>query len=329
VTVAPGALLGFNYGAVEQIANEIRVGHADPGLNGLLKAIGEEQRPFDRRFSQGEDFFLHVEEPLTIPHFRIHHDVRVPEPEPEYLESLTGVVQQVIKRAPQALRGLTYIFDPAEILRPSFYHVYRIGESMFLYMLRMDLIMRPSEAAVIERGTNDQTASYSTRQLFLEANVIPLSEVVKNGERVRGFRVLQTISQTWIGEFGRGYFQQGIWMDGDLTKFFSRLFLPADKKTHPYYPFQCKYKTVCESLISLDPDGRAAAVPMLHRALEFLGPVMEKIQEEIKSSSFSEELEIFRSLKGQVPQSWYESWRKIRVERYLNEAEMKEYRIEG
>jgi len=314
---------------VEQIANEIRVGHADPGLNGLLKAIGEEQRPFDRRFSQGEDFFLHLAEPLTIPHFQIHHDVRVPEPSPAYLASLSAVVGQVIQRAPQILKGLTYFFDPAEILRPCFYHVYRIEESLFLYMMRMDLVMRPSEATVIERGTNDLTASYSSRQLFVEATVIPLSEVVRNGDRVRSFRVKQTISQTWIGEFGRGYFQQGIWMDADLTKFFSRLFLPADKKTYPYYPFQCKYKTVCESVISLDPEGRARAVPFLHRALQFLGPSMERIQEEIKNSSFSEELGIYRDLKGQVPQSWYEAWQRIKVERYLNEAEMKEYRIEG
>lgn len=314
---------------MEQIANEIRVGHADPGLNGLLKAIGEEQRPFDRRFSQGEDFFLHLAEPLTIPHFQIHHDVRVPEPSPAYLASLSAVIGQVIQRAPQILKGLTYFFDPAEILRPCFYHVYRIEESLFLYMMRMDLAMRPSEATVIERGTNDLTASYSSRQLFVEATVIPLSEVVRNGDRVRSFRVKQTISQTWIGEFGRGYFQQGIWMDADLTKFFSRLFLPADKKTYPYYPFQCKYKTVCESVISLDPEGRARAVPFLHRALQFLGPSMERIQEEIKNSSFSEELGIYRDLKGQVPQSWYEAWQRIKVERYLNEAEMKEYRIEG
>lgn len=314
---------------MEQIANEIRVGHADPGLNGLLKAIGEEQRPFDRRFSQGEDFFLHLEEPLTVPHFQIHHDVRVPEPSPAYLASLATVIEQVIQRAPQILKGLTYFFDPAEILRPCFYHVYRIEESLFLYMMRADLVMRPSEGTVIERGTNDMTPSYSTRQLFLEATVIPLSEVVRVEDRVRSFRVRQTISQTWIGEFGRGYFQQGIWMDADLTKFFSRLFLPADKKIYPYYPFQCRYKTVCESIISLDPEGRAGAVPVLYRALDFLGPSMERIQEEIKNSSFSEELEIYRDLKGRIPQGWYEAWQRIKVERYLNEAEMKEYRIEG
>jgi hypothetical protein len=314
---------------VEQISNEIRVGRADPGLNKLLKTIGDAQRPFDRRFSQGEDFFLLLEEPLTIPHFQIHHDVRQPEPEPAYLQSLTQVMEQIAQRAPQVLSGLTYVFDPAEILRPCFYHVYRIEEQLFLYMLRVDLMIRPSEGSVIERGTNDQTPSFSSRRLFLEATLIPLEEVVRNGQHVKGFRVRQTISQTWIGEFGRGYFQQGIWMDSDLTKFFTKLFLPEQKKTYPYYPFQCKYKTVCESLIDLDPAGRAAAVPVLHRSLEFLRPVMDRIQEQIKSSSFSEELDVYRELKEKVPGGWYEAWQRVKVERYLNESDMKEFRIEN
>jgi len=314
---------------VEQIANEIRVGYSDPGLNTLLKSIGDEQAPFDRRFSQGEDFFLHLDQPFTVPHFQVHHDVRVPEPSPAYIKALASVLEQVVRQVPQVLKGVTYYFDPTEILRPSFYHVYRVGESLFLYLLRMDLIMRPSEALVIERGTNDTTASYSTSNLFLEATVIPLSDVEKHGDRVKGFRVRQTVSQTWIGEFGRGYFQQGIWMDADLTKFFSRLFLPAEKRIYPYYPFQCKYKTVCESLITLDPESRAVAVPQLHRVIEFLGPVMERIQAEIKSASFSEDMGIFRALKAQVPQSWYEAWQRIKVDRYLNKAEMKEYKVEA
>jgi len=314
---------------VEQISNEIRVGYADQGLNGLLGKIGGEHRPFDRRFSQGEDFFLHLDDPLTIPHFQIHHDVRQPEPSPAYLSALTTVTEQIVQRAPQVLKGLTYFFDPAEILRPCFYHVYRIGEGLYLYMLRVDLMMRAAEGTVIERGTNDLTPAFSSHHLFLEATLIPLEEVVLEKDRVRGFRIRQTISQTWIGEFGRGYFQQGIWMDADLTKFFSRLFLPADKKTYPYYPYQCRYKTVCQSIIGLDPEARAAAVPLLHRSLEFLLPEIDRIQAEMKNSSFSEQLDIYRELKGRIPASWYEAWQGVRVDVYLNDSDMREFRIEG
>ncbi|MGO9310310.1 MAG: hypothetical protein ACLQDL_14990 [Spirochaetia bacterium] len=314
---------------MEQISNEIRVGYADQALNGLLKSIGGERRPFDRRFSQGEDFFINLESPLTVPHFQIHHDVRQPEPSAAYLSSLTAVTEQIVQRAPQVLKGLTYFFDPAEILRPCFYHVYRVGDELFLYMLRVDLMMRAAEGTVVERGTNDTTPAYSSRHLFLEATLIPLEEVLRQGEKVQGFHIRQTISQTWIGEFGRGYFQQGIWMDADLTKFFSKLFLPAEKKTYPYYPYLCRYKTVCQSVIGLDPDARAAAVPLLHRSLEFLLPEMDQIQAEMKNAAFSEQMEIYRKLKGRIPPGWYEAWQDIHVDVYLNESDMREFRVEG
>jgi hypothetical protein len=314
---------------VEQTSNEIRVGYADAGLNGQLGAIGSERRPFERRFSQGEDFFLHLDGTLVIPHFNIHHDVRTPEPSADYMSALRAITTQIVDHAPQVLKGLSYFFDPAEIFRPCFYKVYGIGSSYYLYMLRLDLTMRAAECTVIERGTNDMTPSYSTRHLFLEATIIPLEELVLRDEKPKGFRIRQTISQTWIGEYGRGYFQQGIWMDADLTKFFSKLFLPARKKTYPYYPFQCRYKTVCQSVIGLDPEARASAVPLLHRSLEFLLPEVDRIQVEMKKESFSEDLSIYKELKGRIPGEWYEPWEAVKVEVYLNDSDMREFRIEG
>jgi hypothetical protein len=314
---------------VEQISNELQVGYSDQALNGLLAAIGNEKRPFERRFSQSEDFFLHLDGTLNVPHFQIHHDVRKMEPSAEYMSALRAVTVQIVDHAPQVLKGLTYYFDPAEIFRPCFFRVYGIGDFFYLYMLRIDLVMRPSECTVVERGTNDLTPSYTTRHLFTEASVIPLEKVVIVDEKPKGFRIRQTISQTWIGEFGRGYFQQGIWMDADLTKFFSKLFLPARKKTYPYYPFQCRYKTVCQSMIGLDPEARASAVPLLHRSLEFLVPELDRIQGQMKNSTFSEEMDIFKELKGRIPEEWYEAWQGFKVEVYLNDSDMREFRIEG
>jgi hypothetical protein len=48
----------------------------------------------------------------------------------------------------------------------------------------------------------------------------------------------------------------------------------------------------------------------------------------MKNASFSEELPFFRELKGKVPPAWYEPWKNIRVEAYLNDSEMREFRIE-
>ena len=313
---------------MEQISNEVRVSYSDRELNALLESIGDAERSFSRHFNQGEDFFLQLDDAYTVPHLPIHHDVRQSQPGAEYLSALRGVMEQVVRLVPQVLKGLAYFFDPAEIQRPCFYHVYRVEESLYLYLLRIDLMMRAAESTVIERGTNDTTPFFSSRKIFLETTVIPLEAVVRQDGTVKAFRIRQTISQTWIGEYGRGYVQQGIWMDADLTRFFSRLFLPADRKTYPYFPYLCKYKTVCQSVIDLSPARRTATIPSLHRSLQFLLPAMERIQREMKNASFSEEMGIFKELKSKVPAAWYEPWKNIRVQAYLNESDMREFRID-
>jgi hypothetical protein len=313
---------------VEQISNEIRVKYSDAAINAILGSIGGETRPVARRFSQSEDFFLVLEGEYSVPHIPIHHDVRVPVPSQAYLSTLKGITQEIAGLAPQVLKDLCYFFDPAEILRPCFFQIYRMEESHYLYLVRLDLMMRAAEATVRERGTNDMTPWYTSRKLFLEDTIIPLQEVVRDDGAISGFRVHETISQTWIGEQGRGYLVQGIWMDADLTKFFTRLFLPPNKKTYPYYPYLCKYKTLCHSVVTLSPGERAAGVPHLHRAMQFLLPHMAEIQEQMKNRSFSEDLEFFRHLKAKVPQAWYEPWTRLRVEAYLNQADMREFKVE-
>ena len=314
---------------MEQISNEIRIGYSDPDINAILDKIGGKTHPFTRHFSQGEEFFLKLEEEFAVPHFPIHHDVRNPKPSEEYLGILKTVMNQLARLAPQVFGDLAYFFDPSEIMRPCFYKIYRIEDSHYLYMLRLDLMIKSTDSTVIERGTNDITAHYSSRKLFLETVVIPLAEVVRSDGRIKALKIKQTISQTWIGESGRGYFVQGIWMDMDLTKFFSKLFLPKGRRIYPYYPYLCKYKTVCQSVIELSSEGRKANIPYLHRAIQFLSPLIEKIQSALKNTSFSEELGIFLELKTKVPEAWYAPWKGIRLEAYLNESDMKEFLIEN
>lgn len=313
---------------MEQIGNKLNVSYSDRDINGLLEGIGDRTAPFSRHYSQNEDFFLKLERDFTLPHLPIHHDVREPKPDREYLQSIRAVISELAELAPQVLKEMIYFFDPSEILRPCFFKVYRVEDECYLYLLRIDLQMRPAEGTVVERGTNDVTPRYSSRKLFLEPLIIPLEEVLKDEGKVKGFRIRQTISETWIGEQGRGYMLHGIWMDLDLTRFFSRLFLPKGKKTYPFFPFLCKFKTVCQSVIHLDPAGRRNAVPYLHRAVQFLLPSMARIQLVMKNVSFTEDMPFFIDFKARVPEIWYEPWKDMRVETYLNEAEMREFRVE-
>jgi hypothetical protein len=308
------------------LSNDIPVAWTDAQVNSLLEKGGNGSGTFTRHFSQGEDFFLHFERPYTVRPLPVHHDVRLPQPSARYMESLRATIGEIVALAPQVLRDTTWFFDPGDIHRPSFFRIFRVEEALYLYLLRVDLMMRPGEGTAIERSVDD-TPLYTTEKLFLEALVIPLDEVVRSEGKVQAFRVKQAVSQTWIGEQGRGYHLQGIWIDADLTKFFSKLFLPAGARTYPFYPYVCKFKTICQTVIDLGSEGRKSAIPHLHRAVRFLLPAMDRIQDEMKTGSFREDMKTFTELKARVPPSWYDVWAGVKLEAYLNAAERREYRV--
>jgi len=312
---------------VPQTANIIRCTYTDPTINNLLKQGGSGAGTFSRHYNQVEEFFLRLDRSFTVPQLPIHHDVRKPEPEKRYVQLLVEVLEQLIPLAPQVFQDLTYMFDPAEILRPSFFHLHRFEDSWYLHLLRLDLMHRPQVHRAIRKGSNDLTAAYSSDLLFLEAVFIPLQEFRTEAGKISTFVVEQTISNTWVDEIGRGYLVQGIWIDNDLSKFFSKLFLPEGRRTYPFYPFVCKYKTVCQNLIDLGPEMRKKLLPYLHRALGFLRPVMPEIEGSLKEGDFSESNVTFRKLKRTVPPPWAEIWNSLRLEMYLNDQDMKEYRI--
>jgi hypothetical protein len=308
--------------------NEIRADVTDRALNALLAGARGEARSLSRHFNQTEEFFVRTEAEYAVPQLSIHHDVRRPRPDPVYLTRLGEVLAQLLKLAPQLWQGLTYLFDPAEVLRPSFFQLYGLGGRQYVYLLRLDLAYRPQAHRVLVRGDNDLSPAYSTRELYLESCFIPLERVEAEDSRPRSLRVDQAISSTWVGETGRGYFVQGIWMDNDLTRFFSRLLLPAGKRTYPFYPYLCRYKTLCQNVIRFSALEREAALPFLDRAYAFLKPVMDRVEFALKGKEFSEEHPVFRELKAQVPASWYQPWEALKVEAYLNEQDLKEYRLD-
>jgi len=314
---------------VPQTDNVIRCTYTDPTINELLKQAGGKSSTFTRHYNQVEEFFFRFNDRFTVPQLPIHHDVRIPEPEPHYIQLLAQVMQQLLPLSPRLFAELTYMFDPAEILHPSFFQLYRFDSSRYLYLLKLDLMYRPQAHQLLHKGSNDRTASYSSDSLYLEAVCIPVREVKTEAGRIGSFVVDQTISNTWVDEIGRGYMVQGIWIDNDLTKFFSKLFLPEGKRTYPFYPYLCKYKTICQNYIDPDPQARTRMLPYLHNALRYLRPVMHRIEASMKSGQFSESNETFRELKGSIPQQWVEIWNPLQLDMYLNDRDMKEYRIEN
>lgn len=151
---------------------------------------------------------------------------------------------------------------------------------------------------------------------------------MQENEETPTFRIKQTLSDTWIGETGRGYFTKGIWMDDDLTKFFTKLLVPKTVRIYPFYPFVCRYKTICENMADLSPGFRVSSLTHLIQALEFLSPFMEDIQERLRDNQFSEEMEFFQNLKSKVPDYWNLVFQDIKIETYLNQNDMREFKVE-
>jgi len=307
---------------------EIRIPFMDPAINQLLRAAPAEPGVYTTHFNQSEDFFVLLETPYTVPPLPIHHDVRIPQPGEGYLAPLSALLSQLTGLVPGLFHDLAYFFDPGDILHPTFFQLFKMGEMHYLYLLKLDLGFRTHEHEIVTRGTNDLTPAYTSRRLFIEGALVPVQEVRKEGERIVAFSVNQTISNTWIGEAGRGYLIQGIWMDADLTKFFSKLLLPKGLRSYPYYPFVCRYRTVCHVVVHLSPEGRREQVPYLHKAFQFLQPEMRNIEAALRGSEFSEALPTFQAIKQRVPDYWKDLWSSLRVTPYLNENDMKEYKIE-
>lgn len=313
---------------MEQILNEIKVVFTDSTINELLKSIKQQSSiSYTMHFSQNEDFFIQIPSEIFVPQLPIHHDIRSNTPANSYLKLIAQVVEQICILLPELLEGLIYFFDPAEILKPCFYKLYKVEESIYLYIIRIDLNPRLLEVSVKQSGSNDITASYYTKRLYLESELIPLEKIITDNPSLPRFIIDQIISQTWIGETGRGYMVHGIWMDTDLSKFFSKAFIPQGKKIYPYYPLFCKYKTLCGFVPMIGNQGRKLLLPLFHKAKIFFKPHIPKIQEVLRNQKFSENLNEFKEIANAVPDEWKKLLQNFYVISYLNQYEQKEYQI--
>jgi hypothetical protein len=315
---------------MDQLLNEIRVAYPDAEINTILSAIPEGSHSVDCavRYNHSEELFIELGSGIVIPRFPIHHDVRRDEPSALYAYALRDFVRQLVSVIPDVFRGLTYFFDPSEPLRPRFYRLYKVEDAVYLFLLRIDLMFRHFQGEIMEQGSNDITPAYRTRRLFMESELIPLEAVMWETGRAKAFKVKQLVSNTWIGETGRGYLVHGIWMEPDLSKFFSKLVLPEGARTYPFYPLFCKYKTVCAEAAPPGPEVRKKILPLLHRSIAFLSPEMERIQNSLKNKPFSETMPEFVEMRDRVPSAWREVFKGVSTRAYLDERDMKEFALE-
>ncbi len=311
------------------IGSLIRIASMDSGIQALLEGVHTvECGNYSRHFTQNEDFFIELDRPYQVERMPIHHDVRESRMGVVYRDALFKTLSNLVPLVPGLFLELRYFFDPSQILFPCFFRLYSVHGRFYLFLLRLDLVCRPLESEILVPGSNDMTASYRTRRLYLSADIIPLDSIIKDGERTRGFRPLELVADTWIGETGKGYLLRGIWMDSELSKFFTKLFTPAGKRLYPWYPFSCKYRSMCLSIVDISPESRRNLVPYLHHALDMIRPNMDEISEVLKMEAFGEELEIFRRLKQEVPKELYRPWTEILISPYLNANDQKEFRVE-
>lgn len=310
------------------MTSTLQVSYIDKELNALLGNLSDTQPSYSMHFNHNEEFFLKLSESFDVPHLPIHHDVRLRKPDSGYIDGLKYVISQLVELVPDLFRQATYFFDPKQIFKPRFFSLYRLEDRDYLYILDLDLMFRAQESGVIEKGSNDISPHFRSSHLYAEGIVIPLENVSVREGTIESFQIRQTLSDTWIGEKGRGYRLRGIWMDDELSKFFTKLFLPNGRRSYPYYPFICRYKSICSTVIPLSHEGGEHAMVCLDRALRFLLPSIPGIQRDLKGSSFSKDLPIFQRLKAEVPEIWNTFLKDLKIEVYLTEQGMKEYRIE-
>lgn len=313
---------------MEKQQGEFRFLWSAPEIREIIQGNNKKTADFTLHYNQNEEFFIKLDKAFLTPHFPIHHNVDRTIPSDAYRSGLKRLMEEISSSCSGIFEGLTYLFDPSEIFRPLFYQLYKVKEEHYLFLLHLDLSFRPNSAEMQEPGNNDISHAFLSDQLYLDAEILPIDSFIEEHGRIVGCNIAQDISKTWIGESGRGYVIQGIWIDRDLTKFFSKLLLPPKIRYYPYYPFSCKYRAICHSVLRLLPEGRIKHLKILHQALPFLRRNIDTIQECLKHQDFSVELDPFIRLKQGVPDKWYAVWETLSVIPYLNDHDMKEFRVE-
>ncbi|MBI9105762.1 MAG: hypothetical protein JEZ04_03400 [Spirochaetales bacterium] len=312
---------------MEKLLDTISFRYSDPQIIGLLNEITSEPSGYSYNFNQNEDSFIKNNTDFSVPAIAIHHDVSKQKPSDEYLDTLRTLFANLFRIFPDVFAGTRYFFDAAEILRPCFIQIFKAEDSYYLYLLRIDLNIRLSDCSINISATNDRTAAYSSQKLFFESLLIPIKKpdlTTRGGE----IPINRLFSSTWTGETGTGYHLNGQWIDREITKLISTVFLPENARTYPYYPFKCDFNTVCFSPPILNPEGRRSFLTYMHKSLPMIIADIRKIETELKTEKFRKDMPLLLELKKKVPAEWTKIWSSLKISPYLNENEMKEYLLE-
>ena len=302
-------------------------GHA--AITALLKATGALAPVADTLphcFTQEEEFFLELPQPLTIPALDVHHNVHQLEATEEYIAAVTGLVRELTRMIPAALVGLNWFFDPRDTLHPLFVQALSSKDKRYLYLLRIDLTCRPRHAETLERATNSRTARYRTNRLFLESEVLPL-DALDTSTPEKKLYLAKLFQNTWKGESGRRYHIEGQWIDQDITKFLTRSVLAPKRKSFPFYPLRCRYNTLSSTCLELSPEGRRKSAAILDLMWTQVAPRASIIQNRLQDAPFSENDELFAQVRTLCQPLIEPRLGSYRLEAYLNEQEQKEYRF--
>jgi len=281
-----------------------------------------------RCFTQDEELFVQLKEPLLVPSLAIHHEVTKMTPSAEYGGLIQQLTSDLAQRLPALFSGLTWFFDPRDTLHPLFLQVLGAKEKRYLYCLRVDLTWRARFCEVLERGSNSRTPTYSTRSLFIESEVLPLASLDSSTSEKR-LHLAKLFRNTWKGEAGRRYHVEGQWIDQDITKFVTRAVLSPGRKTFPFYPLRCRFNTLSATCIDLDPQGRRKAATILELTWNQLASLAPEIQNRLQEFPFTEEDPLFLQARQACQPLVEPRLGNYQLEPYLNAHEQKEYRFHG
>lgn len=300
----------------------------DSRINDILNQntkIQSHQGLYQAYFNSNEDFYLKSERQFQVPSFPVYQDVKQKKASSEYLTSLEKFLKQIMPLFPQLFYKMTWINHYTEVLRPFFYRDLSLKDKNFLLLLKLDLIYKEGHGKALEQETTTHTAAYESEDLFCEILLLPQ---IENKQDEEGFFFPLDIMNTWTNEVRKNYALSGQWIDMELTRFFSQLFLAKGQSIYPYFPFIYQYHTMAYQLINLCETDLKQNMTQLKMARDFLLPYLEEIAASLKKEKFSPEMLLFQKLQQKISPQWQNFCADMDTQLFLNDInQQREFQI--